>query len=642
MTARVARVLFLVNVVMLMSAATDARLQVSVEESGVTGYVLMPDGAPVTGGMVIARLGMTSSTASIDATGRFRVLPARSGVHQFVVNVPGQAPFRFMVTVPPSRSLPLPVIRLSAGAFFRLRLVSAGGEPILAPQFHRREFNAKGGPVADSPGDQASDHSENDGAITIGPLARGIVALAVDMPFFAQTRLPDVNVVDPTRNLDGGTIVIQQPGAVLNVDVVDGAGAAVPNHDVFIEDPRPRSPLVFSPGRTNLQGRATFDRLAAGQYRISTTAVDRCAGTWLSTSRVVPVAANGAAETPLVIGGNARFRITSPFGPKVGVQISASPDVPTPPSQLPFRTIPSGCRGVTDGDGRVTLTNFPPGPAHVEVRMTNSTFVRQVDVPLDGREVAIAVPDGFLPVHVVDDRNEPVRGASIAWTGSGGRAEAAVMVTGDALLEGVGTARGTLTVSAPGYQPAEEALAEPPDILHTLVLSRLPQPSRLRVLVMTMAGEPLRNAVIEFLPADPAAVPRVAVTDGAGVVMFDDVSSGSGQVIVSADGFVTSAMRNAKDATGELVFTLSHGYRAIAYVQLPAAVGPQLVRVMSDDNRSMDDLLDGGSDRRVEPSGRLSLGPLAPGTYVIELQGADGRRRARIRIVDRDVYTTVQ
>lgn len=642
MTALVASVLLLVNVAMLMSTATDARPQASVEDPGVSGYVLTPDGAPVSGGMVIARLGMVSSTASIDPTGRFRVVPARSGVHQFVVSVPGLAPFRFMVTVPPSRSLRLPVIRLSAGASFRVRLVSAGGEPILAPQFHRRQFDARGGPIADALGDQPSDPSDNDGAVTIGPLPRGIMTLAVDMPFFAQTRLPDVNVADSTRNMDGGTIVIQQPGAVLNVDVVDGAGAAVPNHVVLIEDPRPRSPLVFPPERTNPQGRATFDRLAAGQYRISTTTVDRCAGVWLTASRVVPVSTNGTAETPLVIGGRARFRITSPLGPEMGVQISASPDVPTPPSPFPFRTIPSGCRGVTDGEGRVTLTNFPPGPAHVDVRMTNSTYIRQVEVPLDGREVAIAIPDGFLPVHVVNDKNEPVRGASITWTGSGGRVEAAAMATGDALLEGVGTARGTLTVSAQGYQPTEERLAEPPGILHTLVLSPLPQPARLRVLVMTMAGEPLRNAVVEFLSTDPAAVPRVALTDGRGVVMFDDVSSGSSQLIVSAYGFVTSTMRIAKDATGEVVFTLSHGYRAIADLELPAAVGPQLVRVMHDNNRSMDDVLDGESDRRVEPPGRLSLGPLAPGTYVIELQGAGGRRQERIRIVDRDVYTIVR
>ena len=101
-------------------------------------------------------------------------------------------------------------------------------------------------------------------------------------------------------------------------------------------------------------------------------------------------------------------------------------------------------------------------------------------------------------------------------------------------------------------------------------------------------------------------------------------------------------MRIAKDAPGEVVVTLARGYRAIADLELPVAVGPQLVRVMNDDNRSMDDLLDGESDRRVEPSGRLSLGPLAPGIYAIELQGAQGRRQVRVRIVDRDVYTIVR
>src|SRR5438552_14894803 len=218
MTAQVASVLLLVNVVMLMSTATGARPQAGVEDPGVSGYVLTPDGAPVSGGMVIARLGMVSSTAAIDPTGRFRVVPARSGVHQFLVSVPAFAQFRFMVTVPPSRSLRLPVIRLSAGVYFRVRLVSAGGEPILAPRFHRRLFDASGGPIADALGDQLSDPSDNDGAVTIGPLLRGIMTLAVDMPFFARTRLPDVNIGDPTSNLDGGTIVIQQPGAVLHLD----------------------------------------------------------------------------------------------------------------------------------------------------------------------------------------------------------------------------------------------------------------------------------------------------------------------------------------------------------------------------------------------------------------------------------------
>ena len=54
----------------------------------------------------------------------------------------------------------------------------------------------------------------------------------------------------------------------------------------------------------------------------------------------------------------------------------------------------------------------------------------------------------------------------------------------------------------------------------------------------------------------------------------------------------------------------------------------------------MEHLLDGTSERILEPPGRLSLGPLAPGTYVIELQGAGERRQERIRIVDGDAHAT--
>ena len=152
---------------------------------------------------------------------------------------------------------------------------------------------------------------------------------------------------------------------------------------------------------------------------------------------------------------------------------------------------------------------------------------------------------------------------------------------------------------------------EPPGILHTVVLLPL-----------------------------PVAVPRVAATDAKGAVAFSDVPSGSIQLIASADGFVTSTMRIEEDRTREVVFTLSRGYRVIVRVALPATAGPQLVLVVNDGNASIDSFLDSESDRRVESTGRLSLGPLAPGAYVIELHGAGGRRRERIRITDRDVYAT--
>jgi hypothetical protein len=642
MTARAATVLLVISLATLISMPTGAHPQASADDPGVSGYVLAPDGAPVSEGMVIARRGMVTSRAPIDRMGRFPIVPSRPGLQQFLVRVPGHLPVKLVVTVPSSGSLRLPVIRLSAGARFRVRLVSPGGEPLLVPNLHLRLFDANGTPIDDALGDPRLNRVDRDGAVVIEPLPRGIITLAVDTPAFARTRLPDVNVADLKRNLDGGIVVVEQPGATLNVDVVDESGAPVPNHVVLIEDTRPRSPLGFPPERTSPQGRATFTRLAAGPYRVWSTAAAPCAGAWFSASRVVSVATNRTVAILLVIGGRATFRITSLFGAAAAVQTSASPDVPPPPSPPPIRTIPSGCRGVTDREGRVTLSTFPPGPAHVAVSLTNSTYVRAVEIPRDGRDVAITIPDGFVPVHVVNDRNEPVPGASVLWTGGGEQIYATTMATGDALLEGVAPAGGTLTVSAHRYQLTEEALVEPPSILHTVALSPLPQPARLRVRVMTTASEPLSKAVVELLATDSAAVPRVTPTDRGGVVVFTDLPSGSMRLIASAEGFVTSTMHVSRDSAGDVVFTLARGYRVIATVELPPAAGAQLVRVLNDRNQSMDDVLDGASDRRVEPGARVSLGPLAPGAYVLELQGAAGRRQEGIRIVDRDVSVTLR
>ncbi|HUE88613.1 MAG TPA: hypothetical protein VMO26_21250, partial [Vicinamibacterales bacterium] len=63
-------------------------------------------------------------------------------------------------------------------------------------------------------------------------------------------------------------------------------------------------------------------------------------------------------------------------------------------------------------------------------------------------------------------------------------------------------------------------------------------------------------------------------------------------------------------------------------------------RVLNDAGASLESSLDTASDRAIQPPGQLSLGPLAPGTYVIELQGARGTREERIQIVDRDVHAT--
>jgi hypothetical protein len=643
MSARLAILLLLVVETLAPASATlRAQLPAVVEEVGVTGYVLTPDGTPVSGGTV-AVLGGSRTTAAIDRTGHFRLVSG-SGLQQILVTVPNLTPYRLAATVPASRSLRLPVIRLSPAAYFRVRFVSPTGELITAPQIRRRSFDVSGNSIADGLDERILNAADNDGAFAIGPLSRGIMVLAVDNPFFAQTRLPDVKFDGVPKDIEGGTIVIEQPGAVLHVDLVDDTGAPVPEHLVNIEDALPRSPLGFRPVRTNQRGRATFERLAAGRYRVSTSASGPCGlQPPMPVTQVVAMPGSGTVETRLVVGVRATFRITSPLGPMRGVLISASPNVQPAPPPFGSRSSGAACRGTTDADGRVTLTNFPPGPAHVDMPMGYSTFVRQVDVPRDGREMAIVVPDGFLPVRVMNAlKNQPVAGASITWSGSGARVEATATATGEALLGGVGTAGGTLAVSSRGFDPAEEQLAEPPGILHDVALVPVATAANLRPRVITTSGEPLPNAVVELISQDPAAVPQVVVTNTNGVVAFSDVPSGSLQLIASADGFVTSSVRMGEERASEIVLTLSPGYRVIASVELPMAEGSQAVRVLNDAGTSMEELLDSASDRSFEPPGRLSLGPLGPGAYVMELYGARGRRQERIRVVDRDVYMTIK
>jgi len=195
------------------------------------------------------------------------------------------------------------------------------------------------------------------------------------------------------------------------------------------------------------------------------------------------------------------------------------------------------------------------------VRLPNSTFVRRVDVPIDGREIAIVIPDGFLPVRVTNrPKNDPIAGASIAWTSDGGRVEATASGNGDALLEGVGIAGGTLSLAAGGYTPAEEALSEPPAVLHEVTLVRLPD-RNVQARIVDASGEPLANAVVELSSPDPIEVPRVAVTDAKGSVTFSDVPPGAFQLMAIADGFVTARTRIAEDQRTGIVLTLTRESR---------------------------------------------------------------------------------
>jgi hypothetical protein len=416
---------------------------------------------------------------------------------------------------------------------------------------------------------QPADQFETDGTVTIGPLPRGTTMIAVDVPPFAQTRLPDLVVTGTEPLLDGGLITIQ-PGAVLQADIIDENGSPVSAHDVWIEDAAPQSPLVFRPTRTDPQGRALFDRLAPGRYRVWTKTKEPCGKFVLSLARVVSVGTSEIRRARVVIGGKASFRVVSSLGPMIGKNVRVTPDTSTPPPWQPqfvtvspltrrppmLATSSTPCIGYTDSDGRLALTNFPPGPANVEVRLFNSSYVKRVTVPEGGREIEIAIVDGLIPVHVANQRtNQPVPQAKLVWTGNGGRVEATATANGDALLEGVGTAAGQLAVTASGYEPLEADFTEPPGTVQEVALPPARE-TRIRAQVVSAAGKALADAVVELAPTSPMDISDIAVTDAKGFVIFTDVPAGTLRLTVQADGFVPGVLTVAESNRDAIVVTL--------------------------------------------------------------------------------------
>ena len=268
--------------------------------------------------------------------------------------------------------------------------------------------------------------------------------------------------------------------------------------------------------------------------------------------------------------------------------------------------------------------------------------MRRLDVPIGGREIAISIPDGFLPVRVSNAANaEPVPRALVTWTvKGGGRAEATTGANGDVMLEGVGISSGVLTITAPGFRSLEEPLPEPPGILHEVALVPLPA-TTLKARIVTASGEPLPDAVVELSAMNKIAAPQVAVTDAKGVVVFTEVPAGTLHVTARADLFAATTIQIAEDRRADITLALSRGYRIAANVELQVGTDPLRVRVRNNAGETMENALDSASDRRIKSAGRVTLGPLTPGRYVIELSGAQDRRTP-IEIVDRDVAVTIR
>lgn len=519
-------------------------------ESGIRGSVLTHEDQPVSSGAIVLQAAAPASTinATIDDSGHFRAVTTTSGLHQLSIAVPGYATHRVDVIVPRSRSVTLPPIRLAIPTYYHARFVNADGDTIVSPQLRIRSVDLdsfSSGRMVDA---LALSKIESDGSITVGPLPRGVLALALDTPGLAQTRLPDITVTGEEAMLEHGTIVIQ-PGSLLRVEVVDLNGAPIPHQLITIEDVRPSSPLLFPAARTDQQGRATFDRLAAGPYRVSTRMTALCNNSQpMSVVQGVRVGGTGASRARLVLGGNAAVRVRSSFGPAGGVPVSVTSGraEQIEPARMRYMRgaavmVPSSCAGWTNADGLVTFNNVPTGPFSVEVRVRNSTYLRDVEFRGDGRETPIVIPDGLLSLRVTNAVNgQPIANARVTWSGGGYRVRATATGNGEVLLEGVGEGGGSVSVFAQGFVETT-ATVEPASAPIEIAVPPLPRRQR-RVRVVTKSGAPLADAIVELLPPTVLDISVIGVTDANGVIVFTNVASRDTRVRASAEGYLPSAM----------------------------------------------------------------------------------------------------
>jgi hypothetical protein len=296
--------------------------------------------------------------------------------------------------------------------------------------------------------------------------------------------------------------------------------------------------------------------------------VDRCGNQQLALSRPVSTGSGGVVETRLVIGGRAVLRITSALGPVSGKGVSLSPDAPaqTPwqarlvaflPRRSPVpRTSPPSCNGLTDADGRVVLSPFPPGPAQLRVSLFNSAYMLRLSVPDGGREMVIAVPDGLIPVRVTDQISQQPVQAQVTWVGGGGRVEAFTTANGDALLEAAGATGGTLTISARNHQTLEGGFDQTPETLQEVSLQPLPT-AMVTVRVVSGGGEAVAAAVVQRLARGPSDADEFIVADARGTASFNDLPPGPLQFSAHAPGFTSATVRIAEESRTSIVITLT-------------------------------------------------------------------------------------
>jgi hypothetical protein len=217
---------------------------------------------------------------------------------------------------------------------------------------------------------------------------------------------------------------------------------------------------------------------------------------------------------------------------------------------------------------------------------------------------------------------------------------------GMVLLDGIPDGPGRLEVTAAGYEGQTLELAESREIPAEVGLRRTGD-TFLTCRVVDETGIPIAQAVVDLVRTYPRLARRIALTDRAGEATIVGFEPGPIRFVVRRRGYAPSAPGNlvVRPGSNDLgTVALSRGYRI--NVDTPTEEGAPPVRVQlrlfDQSGTDLGQELDEDSQMVFFRGAHVSLGPVGPGQYRLELVDKTSGRSKRVDVVDADVAVELE
>lgn len=541
-----------------------------------------------------------------DAEGRYRLEGLRPGRAELSVRHEDFAVARQTVVVEPGENRL--DVTLDSGVTVSGRVVAESGEPLVGADVRLRtsSLTAFG---------RQGDTSGSDGAFSIRGVREGSYTLIAEKQGFASGVVEELEV---------------GAGGVEGLEVRLAPGSAIVGRLIGLDPSEYASVQVLAGARAGVARLGSVDRdgnyriedLAPGSYQVNAQAGSRSARDSVDV-------VEGAGEILLDLEFSAGLTLTGVVlrrgEPLRGVTISAM-----------GTGIASVGTGTTDSEGRFELEGLQPGHHVLTVGETLSGVSHREELELAGdRDVVVRVESARVAGTVLDATDlTPISGASVRLEPLEDRPELMGMsVQASATTDSAGSfhfsqaSAGSYRVVAQrdGYAPGETPITVIDGLDQEAVEIRLEPTEGLRVIVRLPSGQPAGDVFAAVV--DAAGRPLINGIYSSGPEGFVlSVGPGSWEVLVAASGTAVSSVPVTVPAE-PLRVVLEE--QALLEIRIPEIEGESVratARITAPDGHPFRSVMWMWTRSEWPVSGgKATITGLAPGTWLVRVEAADGR-----------------